>query len=253
VLRNLLICGLISGLCGGLLATGFARLVGEAPIDRAIAFEAAKAKAAGRHQEAPIVSRTLQRSLGLLTSAVVYGLSFGGLFGLTFAVVYGRVGRASPARTSVLLAAFAFVVIYLVPFVKYPANPPSVGDPTTIGRRTALYLIMILISLLAAVAAVRLRGLLAERWSAATATLLAAGFYLLVVVVAGWALPSIQEVPRTFPAVTLFRFREASVGLQAVLWTTIGLVFAGTAQRVMTGQTILPRRRSRSATAAASD
>jgi predicted cobalt transporter CbtA len=253
VLRNLLICGLVAGLCGGLLATGFARLVGEGPIDRAIAFETAKAKAAGQHEESPIVSRTLQKSLGLLTAAVVYGLSFGGLFGLVFAVVYGRVGRASPARTSVLLAAAAFVVIYLVPFVKYPANPPSVGDPTTIGRRTALYLIMILISLLAAVAALRLRGLLAERWSASTATLLAGAVYLLVVIVAGWALPPIQEVPRTFPAVTLFRFREASVGIQAVLWATIGLVFAGTAQRVMTGQTMLPRRRSRSSAVATSD
>ena len=253
MLRNLLICGLIAGLCGGLLATGFARLAGEAPIDRAIAFESAKAKAAGEHQEAPIVSRTLQKSLGLLTAAVVYGLSLGGLFGLAFAVVYGRVGRASPARTSILLAAFAFVAIYLVPFVKYPANPPSVGDPDTIGRRTALYLIMILISLLAAVAAVQLRAVLAKRWSASTATLLAGAGYLVVVVVAGWALPSVQEVPRTFPAVTLFRFREASVGMQAVLWTTIGLVFAGTAQRVMTGQTIIPRRRPSGAAAPASD
>jgi hypothetical protein len=253
MLRNLLICGLIAGLCGGLLATGFARVVGESSVDRAIAFESAKAKAAGGHEEAPIVSRTLQKSFGLLTAAVVYGLSLGGLFGLAFAVVYGRVGRASPARTSILLAAFAFVTIYLVPFVKYPANPPSVGDPDTIGKRTALYLIMILISLLAAVAAVRLRGLLAERWSASTATLLAGGGYLLVVVVAGWALPPVQEVPKAFPAVTLYQFREASIGMQAVLWTTIGLVFAGTAQRVMTGQTILPRRRSRSATVAASD
>jgi hypothetical protein len=254
MLRNLLICGLIAGLCGGLLATGFARVVGEGPIGQAIAFESAKAKAAGEHEEAPIVSRTLQKSLGLLTAAVVYGLSVGGLFGLVFAVVYGRVGRASPARTSILLAAFAFVVIYLVPFVKYPANPPSVGDPNTIGRRTALYLIMILISLLAAVAAVQLRAVLARRWSASTATLLAGAGYLLVVVVAGWwALPSVQEVPRTFPAVTLFRFREASIGLQAVMWTTIGLVFAATAQRVMTGQTIIPRRRPSGAAAPASD
>ena len=253
MLRNLLICGLIAGLCGGLLATGFARLAGEAPIDRAIAFESAKAKAAGEHQEAPIVSRTLQKSLGLLTAAVVYGLALGGLFAIAFAAAYGRVIRASPARTSILLAAFAFVAIYLVPFVKYPANPPSVGDPDTIGRRTALYLIMILISLLAAVAAVQLRAVLAKRWSASTATLLAGAGYLVVVVVAGWALPSVQEVPRTFPAVTLFRFREASVGMQAVLWTTIGLVFAGTAQRVMSGQTIIPRRRPSGAAAPASD
>ncbi len=60
-----------------------------------------------------------------------------------------------------------------MPFVKYPANPPSVGDPGTITKRTVLYLIMILISLLAAVTAVRLRELLAERLTGSTAALLA--------------------------------------------------------------------------------
>jgi predicted cobalt transporter CbtA len=243
MLRKLLICGLFAGLCGGLLATGFARVVGEPPVSRAIAFETAQAAAAGEPNEAPVVSRAVQRSFGLLTAAVVYGLSLGGLFALAFAAVYGRVGRASPARTSIWLAAIAFVTVYLVPFVKYPANPPSVGDPDTIGKRTAVYAIMVVISLLAAIAAVRMRALLLERRSPATATLAAAAAYLLVVVVAGLALPSVHEVPTTFPAETLFRFREASIGMQAILWTTIGLVFAGTAQRVMTGQTILPRRR----------
>jgi hypothetical protein len=253
MLRSLLICGLIAGLCGGLLATGFARVVGEGPVDQAIAFEGQQAKAAGEAEEAPIVSRAVQKSFGLLTAAVVYGLSLGGLFALAFAAVYGRVGRASPARTSILLAACAFVVIYLVPFVKYPANPPSVGDPDTITKRTVLYLFMILISLLAAIAAVRLRGLLAERWSSTTATLVAGAGFLLVVIVAGLLLPPIQEVPKAFPAVTLFRFREASIGMQLVLWTTIGLVFAATAQRVMTGQTIIPRRRRGGEPTTASD
>ncbi len=173
MLRNLLICGLIAGLCGGLLATGFARVVGEGPVDQAIAFEGQQAKAAGEAEEAPLVSRTMQKSFGLLTAAVVYGLSLGGLFALAFAAIYGRVGKASPARTSILMAAGAFVVLYLVPFVKYPANPPSVGDPDTITKRTVLYLFMILISLLAAIAAVRLRGVLAERWSGTAATLAA--------------------------------------------------------------------------------
>jgi uncharacterized membrane protein YidH (DUF202 family) len=243
VLRSLLVCGLVAGLCGGLLATGFARIVGEGPVDRAIAFERQQATTAHVHQEAPVVSRTVQKSLGLLTAAVVYGLSLGGLFALAFAAVYGRVLRASPARTSILLAAFAFVVVFLVPFVKYPANPPSVGDPDTITKRTAVYLVMILVSLLAAIAALRLRGLLAERRTSSTATLVAGAAYLVVVVIAGLALPSVHEVPKSFPAETLYRFREASIGMQAILWTTIGLVFAGTAQRVMTGQPIIPRRR----------
>ena len=243
MLRNLLLCGLLAGLCGGLLATGFARVVGETQINQAIAYEDAQYKAQGLPPEKPDVSRSLQSSLGLLTAAVVYGLALGGLFALAFAAAYGRVGRASPARTSIWMAAGAFVVLYLVPFIKYPANPPSVGDPDTIGKRTALYLIMILISVLAAIAAVRLRKVLAERWSGSTATLVAGLAYLLLVIVAGALLPSINEVPKTFPAVTLFRFREASLGMQAVIWTTIGLVFGVTAERVMAGRTILPRRR----------
>ena len=64
MLRNLLICGLIAGLCGGLLATGFARVAGESSVDRAIAFESAKAKVAGHHAEAPIVSVKLAPCTG---------------------------------------------------------------------------------------------------------------------------------------------------------------------------------------------
>ena len=82
--------------------------------------------------------------------------------------------------------------------------------------------------MLAAVAAVRLRGQLAERRSGSTATIAAGACYLVVVVIAGLALPAIHEVPKTFPAETLFRFREASIGMQLVLWTTVGLVFAAT-------------------------
>jgi predicted cobalt transporter CbtA len=253
MLRNLLICGLIAGLCGGLLAAGFASLVGESQVNRAIAFESARDKAEGAPEEAPVVSRTMQKSFGLLTAAVVYGLSLGGLFALAFAAAYGRIGRASPARTSVLLALGAFVTVYLVPFVKYPANPPAIGDPDTIGKRTALYVTMIAISLLAALAAVRFRAALKERRSDSTSTLAAGALYLVIVVIAGLALPSINEVPATFPAVTLFRFREASIGMQLVVWTTIGLVFAATAQRVMAGQPIFGRREAPAAAVATLD
>ena len=158
---------------------------------------------------------------------MVFGVSMGGLFALAFAFAYGRVGRASPARTALWLAAGAFVVVFLVPFLKYPANPPSVGDPDTIGKRTELYLAMIVCSLLAAVAALRIRAWLAERRDATTAT-----------VVAGLLVPrggrggradparASTRCPKSFPATTLWRFREASIGMQAVLWTTIGVIFS---------------------------
>ena len=244
MLRTLLICGLLAGIAGGLLATGFAEIAGEPAVNKAIAFEEQRDKAEGVAFGPELVPRDIQRSFGLLTAAVVYGLALGGLFALVFAFVYGRVGKASPARTSLWLAAGAFVTVFLVPFVKYPSNPPSIGNPDTIDRRTALYLTMVAISLLAAVAAARLRVALARRMSGGHATLLAIAAYLVVVIVAGLALPGIHEVPKGFPATTLFNFREASVGIQLVLWTTVGLIFAVLAPRVMAGKTIFPRRSS---------
>lgn len=245
MIRTLLIWGLLAGLCGGLLATGFSEVAGEPAVNQAINFEYTQAKAAGQPEEKEIVTRGVQRSIGLLTAAAVFGVSMGGLFALAFAFAYGRVGRASPGRTALWLAAGAFVVIYLVPFLKYPANPPSVGDPDTIGRRTELYLAMIVCSLLAAVAALRIRAWLGARRDPGTATVVAGLSYLAVVVAAGLILPGIHEVPKNFPATTLWRFREASIGMQAVLWTTIGVVFATAAQRVMVGA---PARRRAAAT-----
>jgi uncharacterized membrane protein YidH (DUF202 family) len=251
MIRTLLIWGLLAGLCGGLLATGFSEVAGEPAVNQAIAFESSSAAAAGEPHEHAIVSRGTQRTVGLLTAAVVYGVSVGGLFALAFAFAYGRIGRASPARTSLWLAAGAFVVVFLVPFLKYPANPPSVGDPDTIAKRTELYLAMIVCSLLAAVAALRVRNWLAARRDPGTATVVAGLSYLAVVVAAGLILPGIHEVPKGFPATTLWRFREASIGMHAVLWATIGVIFSVAAQRVMAGEPVL-RRRARATGLAAS-
>lgn len=245
MIRTLLIWGLLAGLCGGLLATGFSEVAGEPAVNQAIAFESSSAAAAGEPHEHAVVSRGTQRTVGLLTAAVVYGVSVGGLFAVAFAFAYGRIGHASPARTALWLAAGAFVVVFLVPFLKYPANPPSVGDPDTIGRRTELYLAMIVCSLLAAVAALRIRAWLAARRDPATASIVAGLSYLAVVVAAALILPGVHEVPKSFPATTLWRFREASVGMQAVLWATIGVVFSVAAQRVMVDA---PARRRAAAT-----
>jgi predicted cobalt transporter CbtA len=245
MLRNLLLCGLVAGLCAGIVAKGFASLAGEPAVDAAIAYEDAHAPAGHDAAAEPVpVSRALQKTGGLLTALVVDGVALGGVFALVFAFAYGRVGRASPRATAYWLAGAGFVVLFLVPFVKYPANPPSVGDPDTIGRRTTLYATMFAISILAAIAAARLRPWLRERLDAHAATAVPLVAYLGVVVAAGLALPRIHEVPGDFPATTLWRFREASVGLQLTMWATIGTLFGFAAQRVMTGRPVLARPRA---------
>lgn len=240
MVRTLLIRGMLVGIIAGLLAFGFSKVFGEPRVDRAIAFETQMHEAQARkdaamgmsHVEEPeLVSRSTQAGLGLFTGVVVYCAAFGGLFALVFAAANGRVAKLSPRAVAALLAGAGFVAIYLVPNLKYPANPPSVGQPDTIGYRTALYFIMMLISIAAMVGAAMLRNRLAPRHGGWFAALTAIASYLVIVIAAQCLLPGINEVPERFPAVVLWQFRIASLGTQVIMWTTIGLLFGWLTER----------------------
>ena len=250
--RELLLRGMLAGLLAGILSFGFLRVFGEPPIERAIAFEAqmdetraaahAKAEVAmgmtplAEEPEPELVGRPVQAGIGLFTGVAVYSAAFGGLFSLAFAFVYGRVGRFRPRATAAMLSAAGFVGVYLVPNLKFPANPPSIGEPETIGVRTALYFVMILLSVGAMAGAFVLHRRLAVRHGGWNAALAAAAAYLAVMVLAGAALPAVNEVPEHFPAAVLWSFRLASIGAQLVMWGTLGLGFGALAERVIAGR-----------------
>jgi predicted cobalt transporter CbtA len=237
MVRTLLIRGMLIGILAGLLVFGFSKMFGEPSVDRAIAFETAmdEAKAAAHpgmaEPEPELVSRGVQASYGLLTGVVVYCAAFGGLFALVFAFVHGRVGTLGARATSALLAGGGFVAVYVVPSLKYPANPPSVGEPETIGQRTALFFAMMVISIAAMVGAVMIRRRLAPGLGAWSSSLAAAGCYVAIIVLADIGLPTINEVPDGFPATVLWDFRMASLGMQAIMWATIGLLFGWLTER----------------------
>src|SRR5262249_13186204 len=213
--RSLLVRGMLVGIAAAALAYLFATVFGEPPVNSAIAFEDARTAPGMAGPE--IVSRAVQSTLGLGVAALVYGAALGGIFGLAFAFAYGRLGSLTARATSVLVALVSFVAVFVVPYLKYPANPPSVGNPDTIGRRTALYFIMIAISVAAAVGAVIVARNLMPRLGLWNATLVVVGGFIVVVAVAGWLLPVVDEVPADFPATVLWRFRIASLGAQLVL------------------------------------
>jgi hypothetical protein len=232
---------MLVGVVAGLLSFLFLKIYGEPQLDIAVAFEtqmqAAKAAAAGASsiEEGPeLVSRQVQAGLGLFTAVMVYSIAFGGLFGLAFAFAYRRVpGAATPQGVSALLAAVGFVAVYLVPNLKYPASPPSVGVADTIGVRTALYFTMMAISIVAMIGAFSLKRILVNRLTDWNATLAVAAYYVIIVAVAGWLLPTVNEVPEQFPAVVLWKFRIASIGAQFIMWATLGLIFGAWTQRVL--------------------
>jgi hypothetical protein len=234
--RQLLVRGMLVGLAAGLLAFAFASVFGEPQVQKAIDFEDHVARL---HHEAPdpeIVSRGVQRTLGLLTGTTVLGVALGGMFSLAFAGIYGRVSRLPARITSALLALAAFTTVTLVPATKYPPNPPTVGNAATIDRRTLLYFAMIAISVLAAVAATRVRRDLLPRLGAWNAWIAAAGAFVALIAVAELILPGVHEVPAGFPADVLWHFRIASLGTEALLWATIGLGFGAAAERLISAR-----------------
>jgi hypothetical protein len=224
---------MLVGLAAGLLAFAFAFVFGEPQVQKAIDFEDYLARIHHEPPDPEIVSRGVQRTLGLLTGTTLLGVAFGGMFSLVFAGIYGRVGRLPARAISALLALAAYVTITLVPATKYPPNPPTVGNPATIDRRTLLYFAMIAISIVAATAATRIRRDLLPRLSAWNATLAAAGAFLALIAVAELILPGVHEVPAGFPADVLWHFRIASLGTEATLWATIGLGFGAVAERLI--------------------
>lgn len=231
---QLLLRGMFAGLVAALLAFSFAKIVGEPQVDRAIAFEeqhSAAEKAASAAEEPELVSREVQAGLGLLTGVAVFGTALGGLFALAFAFASGRLLKFPPRTTAMLIAAVGFLTLYVVPYLKYPANPPAVGTEDTIGYRTQLYFTMMVFSAAALAIAVAFGRALSTSLGAWNATVAGALAYIVLVVIAAYALPTINEVPGDFPADLLWKFRIASLGVQAILWGTIGLALGALVER----------------------
>lgn len=196
----------------------FLLLVGEPALDEAIRLE----QAASAGHGAEVFSRSEQH-LGMVLASGLYGLAIGGIVGLILFVA-GRWMSGGAWERSMKLALAGFGVWFLVPFLKYPASPPGVGDPDTIGLRTAGYLFLLLVSLAACAGAVvvarRLAGRGVERHHR---HLLVGAGYLLVIGTAFAALPD-APAPDGVPSGLLWEFRLASIGGQAVLWLGIGAI-----------------------------
>ena len=267
--KRIILRGLLAGAVAGLLAFVFARIFAEPVIDKAIAYESGRDavqalvdKAAGITPEAAgpdIFSRTVQANVGIGVGMIAFGTAMGGLFAVAYLLCLGRVGRLQPRPLAMLVALGGFLGFYLVPFIKYPANPPAIGHPETIRDRGFLYLAMVACSIVFLVTAVWLGQRLKARFGNWNATLLAALAFAVAIGIVMAVLPPLghlaanvreygnqaTETPLPlknaqgvivypgFPADVLFSFRFYSVAAQLILWGTIGLVFGPLAERVL--------------------
>ena len=219
-MKRILGVGCLAGLAAGIASALFAATAGRGPIRDAIALEDSVSHATGGAHHEDLFSRGVQE-IGGAVGLVVFGLALGVIFSVVLAAVGPRLAASTPLAASLRLGFFGFVAVVLVPFLKYPANPPAVGDPDTVNERTVLYFAVLALSILLTWAVWRFhRGVklapVAQVW--ATAALYGAGLLVLFL-----ALPASTDTVDA-PTDLVWRFRLASLGSLAAAWTVLALV-----------------------------
>lgn len=237
--RDFLIRGLLAGLLAGLATFAVAYVVGEPHVDTAIAIEEAGHHT---HGEDAGFSRQDQSTWGLATGTVTVGVTFGGVLALVAAAAMGRIGNLSASASTALVGAVSYVSVVLIPFLKYPATPPAVGDGETIGQRTVLYFTFVAVSLIAAVLCTAMATRLLPRLGIQGAMLTGAGTYLAVVTGVGALMPAVNEID-DFPGDVLWDFRLASIITLTALWATIGIALTALVGRLEDQHLAVRRRR----------
>jgi hypothetical protein len=223
--------GALAGLISGVFGAMFLWLVTEKQIRAALVIEAA-GSAAGGHDE--MFSRNTQ-VLGGMAATVPYGLFIGVVFGVICAILWARLPLLSTFARSMRLAALGFVGWVLVPALKYPANPPSVGDPATVGERTSQFLALLAASVFLLCAAWSTWRRLTERgMDGARRFSLVVGGYAFVIGLLYALLPGSGDDSSAIPADLLWRFRLDSIGGQLLVWITMGTAFGWMAHRAET-------------------
>lgn len=148
---------LVSGAFAGFIHGTVNFAIVEPYLDQAIGIENQNLFASGEEEDTPEFwveyegYRVWQKS-GQILAGVILGMSVGSLFGIVFAFSKNALPGNNIVKKSIILSGIMWVTLYIIPFLKYPANPPTVGDGETVVLRAILYLSFIAISGLGAVA-----------------------------------------------------------------------------------------------------
>jgi len=228
---TVLIAAAIAGVLAGLVASVLLTFTAEPVIDQAIALEESHHAATEPNAaaEPEIVSRPDQKGFGRFAAYGLGGAAYGVIFAIAFLSL--RRGPGDAWRRALLAGALVAGAFTVMPFVKYPPNPPAVGDPATISERQWKYLALIFLSLVVLAGAARLSRHLRERQWLDDERLIAVGLAIVVPLGLICALLPSYSDPIEVPANLVWRFRIATLGGNLLLWAVLAVTFGAAAVR----------------------
>ena len=211
---------LTSGALAGLAQGGINHVVVGPYLDDAIwaenrgLFDSGIEKNTPEFQDAHDAFRQWQKG-GQVLAGVILGVSMGALFGIVYALSKDALPGEHEIKKACVLAGIMWTVMFLVPFLKYPANPPGAGGDD-IAYRQMLYVAFLAISGASAVGFYRISKRLRGRQK-----LLSLAGYGTFMALAALAMPGGTE---TMQSGTVDEFRTASIFGTATFWIFMPLL-----------------------------
>jgi hypothetical protein len=220
---TIILAVIAAGLLAGLVVGLFHYVATEPVIEQAITLESSMhPEEAG---EPPVVSRDTQRR-GLIVGWLLYGLCVGLLFGAVYLLARPQIGAGGIALNAFLTALAAYWLVGLFPFLKYPANPPGVGDPDTIVYRQVLYVLFWVLSVGGVLVAGWVYRLARQRLTGNTPWLVTAAAYIVYALLLYVLMPANPDAV-SMPPDLVAAFRTLSALGLTLFWLVLGVAFAG--------------------------
>jgi len=215
---------LVSGALAGTVH-GIANLaIVEPYLDEAIGIENQNLFASGEEEDTPQfwveydAYRDWQKG-GQVLAGTILGTSIGALFGIVYALSRNSLKGKNDLQKTLMLAGIMWLTMYLIPFLKYPANPPTVGDGETVVLRAVLYLSFIAISGFGAVGFYQLSKKIKSK------IIPVVGYGVFIAIVFALMPPNPDEVNAPMDLVN--GFRAMSVVAVSVFWVSVAIILGG--------------------------
>jgi predicted cobalt transporter CbtA len=134
-------------------------------------------------------------------------------------------GQRDLFRRALLTGLVLATATTVVPWLKYPPNPPAVGDPDTIDQRQLLYsLVIVLTGVVLLVMLTAHRRMREQAVPEAQRWIIAAALFVVPMALVLTLLPP-NDDPITVPASLIWQFRVVSLAGNLLRWGLLSVAF----------------------------
>jgi predicted cobalt transporter CbtA len=213
---------LLAGAIAGTILGAINQVAVESYIEHAIELEMRNTAQSGQViNSAEFAAYRFWQKGGEIIAGTILGLSIGSLYGIVFAYTRGSISGTNNKKKALIVASVMWFVLFLMPALKYPPNPPAVGNPETIYYRQSLYVAFLAIS---GFSALGLAFLYRKMASSNTKKAIIPSAYAAIMAGAYLAMPSNPDSINA-PIDLVIGFRITSAITISMFWALLGVIF----------------------------